>query len=170
MPTTMRLIQRIVLGSDTASVTFSDIPGTYTDLVIFASARSDRASDSDPMKLRFNGASSDTSHDCRVLQGSGSSVASATETRINAGMCAGNTATTNTFGNAEAYIPNYAGSTNKSVSGVGVSETNASTVYMNVTAGLWASTAAITQIQILPVFGSNWKSASSFFLFGISKA
>ena len=169
MATTMKLIAKNVLGSDTASVTFSSIVGTYTDLLLVISARTDRASDSDPVKIQFNATGSDTNHSCRVLQGSGTDAVSATESRINAGIVAGNNATANTFGIAEAYIPNYAGSTKKSVSAGGAGENNG-TAFMNVVAGLWDSTSAITEIKVLPVFGTNLKSGSSFFLYGITKA
>jgi hypothetical protein len=170
MSATYEFITKQVLGSNVGFVDFTNIPQTFTDLYCVVSARTDRASDSDPIKIRFNGAGSDASHSCRVLQGSGSSVASATESVVNAGMIAGNSATANTFGSAEFYIPSYAGSSNKAVSATGVSETNATTVYMNVTAGLWSNTAPVTSLRLLPVFGSNFLSGSSFFLYGVRRA
>jgi hypothetical protein len=68
------------------------------------------------------------------------------------------------------YVPNYAGSTNKSMSSTGVQETNASGADMGAAASLWSSTDAITQIQILPLTGPNFVSGSSFYLYGITKA
>ena len=47
MPSTYTLISSNVLASSAASVTFSAIPSTYTDLVVRASIRSDATSDAD---------------------------------------------------------------------------------------------------------------------------
>ena len=169
MATSMKLIGKITLGSDAADVTFSDIPGTYTDLLIVASARSSRASHSDSIHVQFNGSTSNLSS--RWLWGSGGGTgSSSSSTKAFAGEFAADSATASTFGNGEIYLPNYAGSTNKSFSATGVSETNATVVGMSATAGLWSSTSAITSIKLLPDVGPNFKSGSSFFLYGITKA
>jgi len=60
----------------------------------------------------------------------------------------GSTATANTFGNGSLYIPNYAGATNKSLSFDSVAENNATSAWLQITAGLWSSTAAITRITL----------------------
>jgi hypothetical protein len=175
MATTCKLIAKNVLGSNTASVTFSDIPQTgYTDLVMICSARSTRSATVDENFVRFNSDSGTTKYSNRNLFGSGSAAGSSSDYGrgsgyLYCGITVGDTATSNTFSSTEIYIPNYAGSTNKSVSSTSISETNATTAYITTQAGLWSDTAAITSILILPENGS-WKSGSSFFLFGISKA
>ncbi len=174
MPTTMKLIAKNVLGSDTASVTFSDIPGTYTDLLLVCSGRSTRSATVDENFVRFNSDNGTTKYSNRNLYGDGASAASGSNYGrssgyLYCGITVGNTATSNTFASTEIYIPNYAGSTNKSVSSTSISETNATTAYITTQAGLWSDTAAITSILILPENGS-WKSGSSFFLYGITKA
>ena len=60
----------------------------------------------------------------------------------------GASASASVFGNWEFYIPNYAGSNNKSHLLDGVTEDNASLAYAYLEAGLWADTAAITSIKI----------------------
>jgi hypothetical protein len=101
-------------------------------------------------------------------------VASSTEASTTYAVCyvvAASTANTaSTFGNCSIYIPNYAGSTNKSMSIEGASESNHSGAGIGAAACLWSSTAAITAIKLFPYHGSNWKSGSSFFLYGITKA
>jgi hypothetical protein len=177
MPTTMKLIAKNVLGSDTASVTFSSIPGTgYTDLLVVASQRNSVANAG--LAVRFN---SDTgaNYTYRVLYGTGASASSFTQA-IAAGYNAylftyttPNVATANTFGATHIYIPNYAGSTNKSCSIESTGESNDATSYISATAGLWSNTAAITSITLLSDPGgaaSSHKSGSSFFLYGITKA
>jgi hypothetical protein len=168
MATTMKLIAKNVLGSDTATVTFSSIPGTgYTDLLMVTSTRGTNSSQAVNLVVSFNSSTSNFTY--RELYGSGSSAASELGSTGRAGLTCGNTSTASTFGSTELYIPNYAGSTNKSYSVTSVSETNASAALMNVLAGLWSNTAAITSIGVSPNAGS-WKSGSSFFLFGITKA
>lgn len=170
MATTMKLIAKTTLGSDTASTSFTSIPATYDDLLLVISARSSRADTFEVAAARFNGATSDTNHNSRYLLGDGSSASSGTNTYCRLGLIPANTATSSTFGNLEAYIPNYAGSTNKSYSTSAVMENNATLSYIDVVAGLWSSTAAINAIELRLIIGSSFKSGSTFYLYGIKKA
>jgi hypothetical protein len=167
---TYTLISSNVLASSAASVTFSAIPATYTDLVLRISARSDTSAQTQQVWLQFN---SDTSavYSYISLNGNGATVLNAigsslTSTRI-LGGANGNTSTASTFGNAEIYIPSYTVSQNKPIGSFGVSESNATSATMGVNAGLWRNTAAITSITILPSTSLNWLSGSSFYLYGI---
>ena len=155
-----------VLGA--ASIDFSSIPSTYTDLKVVISARTNQASPSDFTKIRFNGVS--TAYTQRAIYGLSGSAASGSFTEILA-ACDGTTGTASTFGNAEYYIPNYAGSTNKSVSVDSVSETNAANeAYTFLGAGLWSNTAAITSIALTPFNGTLFNQYSTATLYGISKS
>ena len=176
MPTTMKLIAKNVLGSDTASVTFSSIPATYNDLVVVASQRN--TSNNGGIGVRFN-SDSGANYTYRILDGSGTSASSFTQA-VAAGyntyiFARGNssTMTANTFASIGLYIPNYAGSTNKSCSIDSVTETNATGSYIAATAALWSNTAAITSITFITDPGGNAgsnASGSSFFLYGITKS
>jgi len=172
MPTTMKLIAKSVLGSAAADVTFSDIPGTYTDLLLIFSARTTFTGDlvADGVRVRFNGATSDTNHSGRWLYGSGSSVSSSTEAFCRSGYATTDNSTASTFASNEMYIPNYAGSTAKSYSSTAMTEKNATGADMLAIAGLWNSTSAITSMRLYPASGTNLKADSSFFLYGITKA
>lgn len=170
MPTTMKLIAKQTLGSSAASVVFSGIPSTYTDLVIAASVRGDRAAGTDAIAVRFNGATNDTNLSSRIMYGTGSGVGNEAPAYGYMAIIPASTATSSSFGNAELYIPNYTGATNKAFFTTGVSENNATTAYIIFSAGLWASTAAITSITIRPVFGTNLVANSSVYLYGITKA
>jgi hypothetical protein len=163
----MKMIAKNVLGSDTATVTFSSIPGTYTDLTLVISGRSTHSSVVDAL-IGFN--SSTSSFSSRYLYGTGSAVGSSTLARY-LGAVSGTPTTANTFGSSETYIPNYAGATNKSYSTTTVTENNAASsgIYTEAIAGLWSNTAAITSIELTTSSGS-WLSGSSFFLYGITKA
>ncbi|CAB4222006.1 hypothetical protein UFOVP1649_5 [uncultured Caudovirales phage] len=83
---------------------------------------------------------------------------------------ASNASTASTFGNAEFYIPNYAGSNYKSASFDGVGENNATQAWMGLGAGLWSNTAAINQLTLTVAGGTTYLTYSSASLYGILKA
>jgi hypothetical protein len=169
MPTTMKLIAKTSLGSDASNIEFTSIPGTYTDLVLISSLRSDRAEVDDQVLLTINGNTASITE--RYLYGAGSgTVLSGTSPANYMGSVSGGTSTSSTFGSQEIYFPNYAGSTNKSFSASSVSEHNGTNGVLTAVAGLWSNTAAITSLKIAPGLGTVWKSGSSSYLYGILKA
>ncbi len=161
-------IADITVASPVTSVAFSSIPSGYTDLKLVISARGDAGAISRSVYVTFNGSS--TSYADIYLQGDGSAASSGSNsgggTKIYAGECTASTATSNTFGNQEMYISNYTGSTNKSAATDAVAETNATTQYMSLVAGLWSNTAAITSITLVPGTGS-FATNSTFTLYGV---
>jgi hypothetical protein len=162
---TYTLIAHQELTSSQASITFSSIPATFTDLVLVVSGRTDRASVTDDVKLEFNGVN--TNQSVRVLFGTGSSASSATDTLIY-GWTNGGNSSSNTFGSTQFYIPNYRSSAAKSVSIDAINEGNQTTQYQGLAAGLWSSTAAITAITLKPFTGPNFVSGTSATLYGIT--
>jgi len=175
MANTYTLIQAQTLTTSAASVTFSSIPATYTDLVLRVSARTDYAGPNDLMIMTFNGTGG-TSYSTTTLIGNGSTVVSNRTTsaaNIRNGWVDGATATTSTFNNAEIYIPSYTVSQNKPVSNFSVAENNsasAADAYINANAGLATITAAITSIAFASINASNFVSTSSFYLYGIKNS
>ena len=169
MATTMKLIAKGVLGASASQIDFTNIPGTYTDLLLVHSTRSDRSGHAnDAVYVKFN--TSTANFSVRFLEGNGSSASSSTASVGFAGQATAANATASTFSSNEVYIPNYAGSTNKSFSVTGVQETNATGAIMDAIAGLWSNTAAITGITVYPSLGANFLSGSSAFLYGITRA
>jgi hypothetical protein len=173
MPVTYQLISSNVLSSSAASVTFSSIPATYTDLVVRMSTRNDQASVFGGILYELNGDTS-TTYSTTFVRGSGSAILSdrRSGTPNNAAyflLSTGNNATASTFGSSEAYFPNYAGSNYKVASAFTVSENNATTAYAGATANLYSASTAITSIKILSESG-NFVSGSSFYLYGIKNS
>ena len=162
----MKLIETKTLGSAATSIEFTSIPGDATDLVVVCSLRSARTGVDDPISIDINGGS--TAVTIRRLRGNGSAAASGTDGPDLWYTSAAST-TSNTFDNACIYFPNYAGSTNKSFSSDGVSENNATEAYQAITAGLWASTAAITSVKVKSRTGSNLVVGSTISLYKITK-
>jgi hypothetical protein len=168
MANTYTLISSVTVGSGgAATMGFTSIPSSYTDLLVRFSARSNRAAVVDGVNISFNGSTS--SFTGRYIEGDGSTVISATSTRF-AGGAVGNTATASTFGNVDIYIPNYTASVNKSFSVDSVTENNATAAYADFVAGLWSNTAAITSIDLSPLVGSLFNQYSTAYLYGISNA
>jgi hypothetical protein len=169
MPTYTLIASNTVGAGGVASVTFSSIPATYTDLVVKISGRSARAAQqADNLFITFNGVT--TGYTTRNIMGNGTSASSASYAvryAANSVDAAGSTA--NTFSSHEIYIPNYTSSNNKSYSVDSVSENNATAAQSDLFAGLWSNTAAITSIALQPEV-STWVQHSTFTLYGISNA
>lgn len=163
-----------VTGSTAASIEFTSIPATYTDLLIKLSLRSDYTSFSgatQQLYMTFN--NSGTSYSARQLYGDGSSATSAalsdSGTVISIINTNSDSSTASTFSSTEIYIPNYAGSNNKSASAESVTENNGTAALAGLTAGLWSNTSAITSIKFVPqtATGASWKQYSTATLYGI---
>jgi hypothetical protein len=183
MPTTYKLIQTTTVGSGgAATVSFSSIPQTYTDLVIVGSVRSTSTTSNtgeyDVMAYRFNATTS--GYTARVIEASGTSAVSSAQTtatgsgggtygRISDGGINNSLSGTSIFSSFNWYIPNYAGSTNKSWTLDYASERNVTATYMGMVAGLWSNTAAITEITFA-LLVANYAEYSSFSIYGIKNS
>ena len=154
-----------------ASFDFTSIPATYTDLVVVMSLRSTALTDLGTIgiNLSFNGSTSNRNQ-IRIF-GAGTTVGSdnATSAGIRATLPT-STSTASTFGSLSVYFPNYAGSANKSFSVDSVAENNSATSNeLDMTAGLWSITSAITSLSFSPSSG-NFVQYSTASLYGISKS
>ena len=166
MANTYQLIEAKALTTTTASITFSSIPQTYTDLLVLVSARGDAGGQRD-CYISFNGSTSNFSN--RFIEMSNDIASSGTTARY-IGPVSGTTTTANLFSNAAIYIPNYTGSTYKSFSGDFVAENNAQgTNALDLSAQLWSDTAAITSIGFAPS-GGSFIQYSTFYLYGIKNS
>ena len=168
MANTMTLIASSTVGSGGASsIDFTSIPSTYTDLCLVVSARSAGAS-IDNLAIKIN--TSAANFTGKYLVGNGASASSAAvDIGGQIGLVNGTATTASTFTNVTVYLPNYAGSTNKSYSADAVTENNATTAYALMIAGLWSQTAAITGIS---VYGqsANLAQYSTAYLYGVKNA
>lgn len=143
----MKLIETVPVGAGgTASITFSNIPDTYTDLVLLISVRNNSTALADSILPTFNGSTSGFSGRLLYGQGSGSGVSTTLARYL--GTSNGGTTTANTFSSTRVYIPNYRSNTNKSFLVDSITETNGTTIYRYLFGGLWSNTAAITSISL----------------------
>jgi hypothetical protein len=174
MANTYEIIASSTVGSGgTTNIEFTLIPGTYTDLVLFLSLRSDRSAQRSAIALEFNNSSS--SYQYRRLFASGSTPGSDTDSTLGyvyAGEMNAASSTATTFSNNFIYIPNYAGSTYKSVSSDTAEETNdATNNRVSLIANLWSNTSAITSIKLFDGDSGTAKilQHSTAYLYGIKK-
>ena len=146
MPTTYEAIATVTVGSGGASsMDFTSIPSTYTDLLIKVSARSNQTN----VVRSFNVKPNSTDITARRLGAEGSPFAAYSDTTISVYIPASG-ATSDTFGNCEIYIPNYASSTTyKSLSIDTTTENNGTSSGLSLQAGLYSSNTAITSVALV---------------------
>jgi hypothetical protein len=169
MANTFELIaSSTVGGGGAASIAFSSIPSTFTDLVLKVSVRSSDSSYVQGLFVAFNGSSSSFTY--RLLEGDGSTAASYSGSTGRIGPATAALSTASTFSSVETYICNYASSNNKSFSTDAVSESNTSSqVYADLTASLWSNASAISSIT-LSLQAGNFVQYSTAYLYGVKNA
>jgi hypothetical protein len=159
MPKTYEPIATNTLGSDAASVTFSSIPSTYTDLVLVSNYRLNTGDNF--LILRFN---SDTGSNYSFTNAytEGTTAASdraTSQTSARIGF----------YGSAQSNsIVNIMNYSNTTTNKTAVSRDNTNT-YVITRVNLWRNTSAITSITILTP-SPNITSGSTFTLYGIKAA
>jgi hypothetical protein len=164
MTATYEKIATTTLGTAAATVTFSSISGSYTDIVLIIAGTN--SASTDDVALQFNGDTS-TNYSRTFVEGTGSAVASGRNTSLNAAALGGYVASSANF-NSIINIMNYSNTTTFKTQ---VSRGNDPTGNLYMTVGLWRNTAAITSILV------KWYSSAgqygvgtTFTLYGILKA
>ena len=161
----------VTVSTSVATISFTSIPATYTDLKLVLSARSDYSGQSDEAYLKLNGSSASI-YSWKMIYGTGGTPLSASDSAENYGIAGiqidAATSTANVFANGEIYIPNYASANYKSVSMEHCTETNGSSAALKMISGLWSSTDAITSLSLSGQLG-NFVQYSTASLYGILK-
>jgi hypothetical protein len=171
VPNTYTKIAGVTVGSGGSStISFTSIPSTYTDLLVRISARSATSAGAtwNYIEIKPNGSSSNGTW--RQLFGSGSSTGSSTLfTGFLAAYGNDSSSTSDTFGNSDTIILNYAGSNYKSMGNDAVTENNGTAAIASFFATQWADTSAITSLSL--VFGTgNFAQYSTATLYGIKNS
>lgn len=174
-----KLVSRTTLGGSSATINISSIPGTYALLRLVLELRSDRAGTSlDNAYIRFNADSTAANYYSYGYNIATTTPAfqntiqrlGATATGIEVALAS--TAATSPSGYRSALIVDIYGYTDSSlprrVAWTGYNQiTNATgNLALIQGGGLWTNTsAAINQITILPVVGSNWVAGTAYSLY-----
>lgn len=164
---TYTLIASSVVTSSTATVTFSSIPSTYTDLILVAGSLL-QVTGGNGLRMRFNSDTA-TNYSTTQLLGNGTAASSTRETSTTSTYAGGSTYSSTNPGTAIAHIMDYANSTTyKTVLNRGSQAGN--DVVAQV--GLWRSTSAITSITLAMggAFPSDNIASGTFKLYGIEAA
>jgi hypothetical protein len=161
-------ISTVTLGTGTASIDFTNIPQTYTDLVIKISARCTAGGNFAGVVIAPNG--STASYTLRWLGDAGGGAVSYTQAAFGYNhlfYIPASAATADTFGNGEIVISNYTSANNKQVSADGANENNGTAIYQGISSGIWANTAPITSVTLTT--GGSFVQHSTATLYGIRK-
>lgn len=158
-----------VLAVDTANFDFTSIPGTFYSLRLVLHLRSNVTSIvADRVGVRFN---ADTAANYDYATAGSASFSGTGGTAIQLAD-----ATSSQVGSATAaalydlLIPSYAGTTFwKNIGGSAWIERQPAGAqqFAESTGGIWRSTAAITEITILPISGTKWVAGSSAYLYAL---
>ena len=169
MARTYEPIASTTLSSNAATVTFSNITGTLTDLVLVCNVQRATTAENPSLSLRFN---SDTGSNYSMtgLYGTGTSALSArqsSQTMMIHNFVALPSAA-DTFAVFRLSIMSYA---NTNVYKTALSEAAVVGTGVQRTVGLWRSTSAITSVTITNDGSpTNFSSGSTFSLYGIRAA
>lgn len=166
MPATYEPIATTTLGSAAASITFSSIPATYTDLkVVFTGTVTEVG---ETLYYRFN-SDSGSNYSITQLYGEGTTAASR---RLTSATQLSTTYAYSLDGTNPQMITfdvfSYAGSTNKTTLGSHAGDNNGAGG-VDLTVGLWRNTSAITSIYVFCSY-LTFKTGSTFTLYGIKNA
>ena len=163
---TYESIATTTLSSSSASVTFSSISGSYTDLILICNIA--QSSGNNSLRYRFNGDTGSNYSDT-YLVGNGTSASSNRDTSQTSGtiyVTGSNTIETN-------YIVQFMNYSNATTYKTVLGRSNRASSEVAADVGLWRSTAAITSIS-LAMGGTfptnNFATGCTFTLYGIAAA
>lgn len=170
MGVSYKLIASQTLGSDAATVTFTSIPSTYTDLVLKYSIRHTTGFFAG-MSVQLNSTSSVYSN--TILYGTGSAVSTYGNTAgayfSEAMFSIGASATAGVYATGELNIPNYTNSKPKTITSFGASEINSGSNRIVGMSGLYNTTSAVSTLKIYdPINSYSMLAGSTFYLYGIT--
>ena len=166
----MVLIAEVDLDSADGAISFTSIPSDHRHLKIIASLRSDNAG-ADTADITFNSDSANN-YDDQLLRGD-AATASASDNFGTDGIpigLSGNSVAAGLFDGIEIHVFDYKhANKNKAVLMYSALKGGVTTGLLDVrvTAGFWRSNSAITQIDLTPQAGTNFKQYSQAQLYGL---
>jgi hypothetical protein len=162
MPSAITPLANLTLSAGATSVTFSSISGAYRDLILVVTGGSGSYS---AFQIQFNGSA--TGYTWVGMEGNGSANAAATSTSTalegNYNYWVEDIGTSNTI--YTMHLLDYA-QTDKHKHAV--YRIDAGNTGLGYYSGRWANTAAVTQVVVARAAGNQWRTGSTFALYGVS--
>ena len=163
MPVTYETVATTTLTTATASVTFSSISGTYTDLVVVIEGTATTSLGT--IQMRFNG-DTGTNYSSTYMWGTGSAAVSDRDSNITTGGC--NIGFLGTGrGNNIINIQSYSNTTTNKTA---IVRSSVPGNRVAATVNLWRSTAAVNEVRFNILGGDTFASGCTFSLYGIKTA
>jgi hypothetical protein len=181
MASALTKIQSVTVGAGgAATVSFTSIPQTYTDLVMKITARSTYSATNGVDNLIYQFNSTTTGYASQGVFQFGASISAGSWSTLTKSVAYGRVGdsgvpmssagtTANTFSSSDWYIPNYTWSNPKSwIMDMSAENNSTSNVSAEMDAGYWANNAAITAIT-LAAYNGDFAQNSTFTLYGVTK-
>lgn len=171
MPKGMQAIYKQTASGSANTISFFNIPQTYTDLVLYISSRSGAATQS-AILITLNSNNTSVYSSTRLL-GTGSGVSTDRFSSQSYGSVYNNaqahsSITSGIHGSSFYYFPNYSKSFNKSFFVDGVQENFATAAQLNFLGSTALLQSPISSISVSDANGANFSNQSTFTLYGIA--
>jgi hypothetical protein len=171
MPKTYEPIATYTLTSGTDTITFDNLPQTYTDLVLVANLkRSDAATGGTAWIIPWNSSLPASPQSYTTLVGDGSTVSTGRATNQDGslvGVVPAASVGGPVFSTVIANVMNYSNATTFKTT---LSRHSYATGESRATVGLTRTTAAITRLYVLTFSSATFLPGSSFTIYGIKAA
>jgi hypothetical protein len=154
-------ISSTTLTSATNTISFTSIPGTYTDLIYVFEGTMTSGTD---MMVQFN-SDTGTNYSSTRLYGNGTSAVSTRQISDTAFYPA-----IGSLANRQSIIFNIMNYANTTTYKAGIDTANNPAANVGAHVNLWRSTAAITRIDIIGASSGTFSIGSTFTLYGIAAA
>lgn len=152
------------VGSAVASVTFSNIPQTYTDLVIVGKLVEDTGGNNNA-RMRFNSDSGTNYAQTGCANDSGTNSPSKSNNTTGIGVSYGNA----NSGRTPEFIINVMNYSSSSYYKTTLGRNGYSTIWVDMSAGSWRSTSAVTTVSFHTT-NTNFGVGTTFTIYGIAAA
>jgi hypothetical protein len=163
MPTpTYRSLANLTLGANSATVTFSNIPQTYRDLIVVINAGTTGTAQ---IRLRLNGDATATYNGVRM---SGEGVNPFSNSYVNntsAAISLAATPTATALASIRVNIFDYSTTDKQKTM---VTRADAAGAGVEASSARWANTAAVSSVSVFPIEPSHlWRTGATFSLYGV---
>lgn len=161
-------IATTTLGSATGTVTFSSIPGSYTDLILISNIKSNTTAQSS-LLFSCNGVETGGLYSGTMLYGTGSAAGSNRTSNQDYGTILRNGGLSASSTVMQPFITQFMNYSNTTTFKTVLSRSNVSDTVVEASASLFRSTSAITSIRIF-ANTNGFAIGSTFTLYGIAAA